>query len=68
MPICEFEDCKTESSFNFKGYPRKFCNKHKEPDMIDVKNTTCIYKECKTRANYNYRKTGKGLYCLKHKL
>ena len=68
MPICEFEDCKTESSFNFKGYPRKFCNKHKEPDMINVKDFICIFDNCKNPSYYNYNGLKEKLYCIEHKL
>jgi hypothetical protein len=67
--FCVYPKCKTIPIYNLPTQKYgSHCKKHKEPEMIDVKNTTCIYKECKTRANYNYRKTGKGLYCLKHKL
>ena len=37
MSICQFQCCKTEASFNLKGLLRKFCYKHKEPDMLNVK-------------------------------
>lgn len=68
MPICEFEDCKIESSFNFKGETRKFCNKHKEPGMINVKDVICIYDNCNKQAYYNYSETKEKLYCVEHKL
>lgn len=68
MPICEFEDCKVESSFNFKGEIRKFCNKHKEPGMINVKDVICIYEKCNKQAYYNYNGTKEKLYCVEHKL
>jgi hypothetical protein len=68
MPICEFKDCKIESSFNFKGETRKFCNKHKEPGMINVKDVICIYENCNKQAYYNYNGTKEKLYCVKHKL
>jgi hypothetical protein len=68
MTICEFEGCKTESSFNFKGYPRKFCKKHKEPNMLNVKDFTCIFENCINPAYYNYKDQTHKLYCLEHKL
>ena len=68
MPICEFKDCKIESSFNFKGETRKFCNKHKEPGMINVKDVICIYDNCNKQAYYNYSGTKEKLYCVEHKL
>ena len=54
MPHCEYNGCKTESSFNFKGMPRKYCFKHKEKDMINVKDVTCIFDSCIKPAYFNY--------------
>jgi len=68
MTICEFEGCKTEASFNFKGCPRKFCNKHKEPDMINVKDFICIFDDCKNLSYYNYTGLKEKIYCVEHKL
>jgi hypothetical protein len=68
MTICEFEGCKIEASFNFKGCPRKFCNKHKEPDMINVKDFICIFENCKNSSYYNYSGLKEKLYCIEHKL
>jgi hypothetical protein len=68
MTVCEFEGCKTEASFNFKGYPRKFCNKHKEPDMLNVKDFICVFDDCKNPSYYNYTGLKEKLYCLEHKL
>lgn len=68
MTICEFEGCKTESSFNFKGYPRKFCCKHKEPYMLNVKDFICKFENCEKTAYYNYCGLKEKLYCAHHKL
>ena len=68
MPRCEYNECKTESSFNFKGMPRKYCFKHKEKDMINVKDFTCILDCCIKPAYYNYKGLKDKLYCFEHKL
>ena len=68
MPFCEYNGCKTESSFNFKGMPRKYCSKHKEKDMINVKDFTCIFDDCINPAYYNCAGLKEKLYCNEHKL
>jgi hypothetical protein len=68
MPFCEYNGCKTESSFNYKGMPRKYCSKHKEKDMINVKDFTCIYENCINPAYYNCAGLKEKLYCVQHKL
>jgi hypothetical protein len=68
MPLCEYNECTTESSFNFKGMPRKYCRKHKEKDMINVKDFTCVYDNCLKQAYYNFIGLKEKLYCSKHKL
>jgi hypothetical protein len=54
MPYCEYEGCKTESSFNFKGMSRKYCSKHKEEGMLNVKDCICIFENCCKPSYYNY--------------
>jgi hypothetical protein len=68
MPFCEFTGCKTESTFNFKGLPRKYCSKHKEKDMINVKDFNCISENCIKQAYYNYIGLKEKIYCNEHKL
>ena len=51
MPICEVNGCLTESSFNYKGLPRKFCSKHKQLNMINVKDFICQYDNCLTHTD-----------------
>jgi hypothetical protein len=68
MPLCEYDGCKTESSFNFKGMPRKYCSKHKEPDMLNVKDFICIFDCCFRPAYYNFIGLKNKLYCFQHKL
>lgn len=68
MPVCEFNECKTEASFNFKGMSRKYCSKHKEKNMINVKDYICISENCNKPSYYNYAGLKDKLYCLEHKL
>jgi|688.fasta_scaffold62031_3 hypothetical protein len=68
MPYCEYNGCKTESSFNFKGMPRKYCSKHKEEGMLNVKDCICIFENCNKQAYYNYIGFKEKLYCKNHKL
>lgn len=51
MPSCKYNECKTESSFNFKGMPRKYCSKHKEEGMI-----TPTKKKNETKFLFFYKK------------
>lgn len=67
MPVCEYDERKTESSFNFKDMPRKYCNKHKEKDMINVKDFTCIFDGCIKPAYYNLVGLKEKIYCVQHK-
>jgi hypothetical protein len=68
MPSCKYNECKTESSFNFKGMPRKYCSKHKEEGMINVKDCICIFENCNETSYYNYIGLKEKLYCNEHKL
>lgn len=68
MPLCEYDGCKTESSFNFKGMSRKYCYKHKEKYMINVKDSICVFENCNKSAFYNYIGLKEKLYCNEHKL
>lgn len=68
MPCCEYNGCEIESSFNFKGMPRKYCSKHKEEGMINVKDCICIFENCNKQSYYNYVGLKDKLYCNEHKL
>jgi hypothetical protein len=48
--------------------PRKYCFKHKEKDMINVKDVTCIFDSCIKPAYFNYNGLKEKLYCIDHKL
>ncbi len=68
MPFCEYDGCKKESSFNFKGMTRKYCSTHKEKDMINVKDFTCVFENCIKPAYYNNIGLKEKIYCKEHKL
>ena len=58
--ICIIKNCNTIASFNYRGVNnRRFCSKHKTPDMVNVRYKLCGYKNCKNRQK-------KGNMCLKH--
>jgi hypothetical protein len=52
------------------GLPNKkvqFCLKHKEPNMINIKNKTCEIDGCDILPNYNIRGQVKARFCSEHK-
>ena len=67
LQYCRRKGCKTEKSYNYENLKPKYCNKHKKPDMVNVKRghklclkckssykTKCVSKECKyTIKNYS---------------
>ena len=66
--ICQGDNCKIRSSFNFEGEKQsKFCISHKENGMIDVKHKTCEYSGCKTRPIFNYEGEIQCKFCSIHK-
>ena len=69
MPKCRVLDCPIKNAiFNNSGETRGICcAKHKEDDMIDIKNKSCIYEGCNIQSNYNLPGEKIGLYCAKHK-
>ena len=46
--FCRRKNCKTESSYNYENLKPRYCNKHKKPDMVNVKRG---HKLCK-HVNY----------------
>ena len=70
MPRCRVIDCSVKNAlFNNYGETRGICClKHKEPEMIDVKNKTCKYDGCNIRPNFNFLNETIGIYCKIHKL
>ena len=67
--ICKKEGCKTRANYNKKGEKKGiYCSKHREKDMVDVKNKTCKANGCNTQANYNNKGETAGIYCSTHKI
>ena len=62
---CNIENCNVIPSFNLPGKPALFCNIHKNPEMIYVKEKKC--EKCGTRALYNYETKLHPIFCGDHK-
>jgi hypothetical protein len=60
--------CGKYALFNFNGQKPIFCSKHKEPNMINVKNRICEVNGCNIIPYYNFLGEKKGRLCSKHKL
>lgn len=68
MPKCQV--CTTRASFNFEGCSKggRFCSKHKEEGMVDVKSKRCGYPGCKSlNPVFNEEGCKGGRFCAKHK-
>lgn len=68
MVNCNADSCKKQASYNISGEKPKYCNSHKEPNMIMTlkRSDICRYENCKIRAYYNMSGE-KPLYCMLHK-
>jgi len=67
--VCEHEECKVQSSFNFEGEKKpRFCREHKVEGMIDVLHKKCEINECKISPSFNFEGEKKGRFCFEHKL
>lgn len=64
---CADIDCNKTPLYNLKGLKPKFCVKHKESTMIDVKHPRCVEPDCILRASFNLQGEKKPLYCSTHK-
>jgi ferredoxin-like protein FixX len=64
---CQGDGCTIKNpAFNYTGNKKGlYCSAHKEKDMINVKDRTCL--ECGTRPNFNYEGQSQGIYCTIHK-
>ena len=58
--------CGKRAIYNISGQKAYFCKKHKEPNMIDVKNNTCEIIGCTKRPSYNLLGK-KPRFCNTHK-
>lgn len=63
--LCE---CGKKPSYNFLGFPPKYCCQCKPLNAVDVVHKSCIENNCNIIANYNYENEVKPLYCSTHKL
>jgi hypothetical protein len=64
---CKHIDCKRAPVFNYEGEKQgKFCFKHKDETMINVKGKRCPIEGCKSiNPNYDFP-DGNGTFCYKH--
>jgi hypothetical protein len=64
---CNHLDCKHAPVFNYEGEKKgKYCFKHKDETMINVKGKRCSIKGCKSiNPNYDFP-GGNGTFCYKH--
>lgn len=67
MPhYCKGENCKKQSTFNYKNGKPRYCKAHKSKGMINVKDKLCM--SCNRIALFNYKNETVFLYCSQHKL
>ncbi len=65
---CEIDSCKKFPVFNYEGESiGKFCGKHKENIMVNVRDKKCEKEGCKYIPSFNYEGESKKRFCLKHK-
>jgi hypothetical protein len=64
---CNEDTCQTTPAYNYKGCSYGlYCSKHKQENMINVKNRICKIENCNKRPIYNFENE-KALYCSEHK-
>ena len=67
MTKCNYSGCKIKNAvYDISGGKGRFCNEHKEPGMIDVKNKRCEFDGCDVQPTYDIS-GGKGRFCNEHK-
>ena len=47
LQFCRRKLCKTESSYNYDNIKPRYCFKHKQEDMVNVKRGHKLYLKCK---------------------
>lgn len=66
--VCNYPTCITQATYNIKGSKfGKFCVKHKEPDMINIKSKVCSFEGCNTQPSYNIKGETIPKFCTIHK-
>jgi hypothetical protein len=51
--MCQFQDCNKRKTYGIKGEKAKYCQTHKETNMIDLSRKLCEDLTCPIRATYN---------------
>ena len=65
---CGQEGVDKRASYSYEGEKQRlYCAKHKQLNMVNVKDKKCIFQGCKKQPNYNIAGQTKGLYCVEHK-
>lgn len=59
--------CGKIASYSNEGGRPEFCNDHKEPGMVNVKNKSCQETNCKRSPSFGFPGTKKGIFCQDHK-
>ena len=60
--------CGVKAIYNFEGEKEGIsCSKHKDINMIDVKNKKCEYKSCKKKSSFNFEGEKIRRFCYDHK-
>ncbi len=66
--LCNYSTCITQATYNIKGSKfGKFCVKHKEPDMVNIKSKVCSFEGCNTQPSYNIKGETTAKFCTIHK-
>lgn len=63
---CEIEGCTVRPGFGYEGCQAKRCKRHRDHDMVDVKNKVKC-ETCGKQAGYNYEGELRARFCVKHK-
>jgi hypothetical protein len=64
---CNFTGCTSQCVFGLLGGKAERCSKHREPNMVDVKNLRCLYEACPKYPVFANEGEKKGQYCKDHK-
>jgi hypothetical protein len=66
--LCIHDGCDKYSLYNVVGESRpQYCNGHKQPEMVNVKDKKCEHEGCNKRPNFNNPDETTGRLCNSHK-
>lgn len=66
--LCQHDDCNKQASFNDPWEKRgKFCARHKEENMVSVKEKSCQHNNCNKKPMFNDPWEKRGKFCFAHK-